>query len=185
MWGYVLPAIFSPDVETYLIISASRMIAFLVAFCFICFQDTTPAARGVVGSACILTGVLVSWCILVGWDKRIHLQPKATEPTIVNPDDGDSSEDENEKYDTVEQVYNVSGRIDNGATEPHSQANSLTQDHREAQNPGSGDGSGQGRISNLSDKLKKPWFSLLNLDLRSKLPKSLRSPDSEVTTVAV
>jgi hypothetical protein len=104
----------------------------------------------------------------------------------MNPDDGDSNEDEDQMHDAVEQVYNVSDCTQNGVTEPHSQANPLTHNHGEVQNPDSGDGLGQGQISSFNDKLKKLWSSLLNLDSRSIFPKSLSpSPDLEMTTVAV
>ncbi|KAJ3552907.1 hypothetical protein NP233_g12767 [Leucocoprinus birnbaumii] len=59
------------------------MIGFLFAFCFLVFQDTTLVTRSVVGVACVITGLAVAWCIWIGWDKTIHLQPEVVEPTMT------------------------------------------------------------------------------------------------------
>ncbi|KAF9440349.1 hypothetical protein P691DRAFT_780107 [Macrolepiota fuliginosa MF-IS2] len=73
------------------------MIAFAVAFCLNCFQDTTPATRGVVGAACLLVTILVIWCIWVGWDKSIHQEPDAIEEMWASPENDMNAVDSGEE----------------------------------------------------------------------------------------
>ncbi|KAF9444237.1 hypothetical protein P691DRAFT_786995 [Macrolepiota fuliginosa MF-IS2] len=74
------------------------MIAFVVAFCLNCFQDTTSVTRGVVGAACLLVAILVGWCVWVGWDKSIHQQPFAMEETWARPEKDMNVVDYGEEY---------------------------------------------------------------------------------------
>jgi hypothetical protein len=51
------------------------IILFLVAFFFICFQDSSAATRIPVGSLCAAVGILVSWCVWTTWERRREEQP--------------------------------------------------------------------------------------------------------------
>jgi len=52
------------------------MISFLIAFCLMCFQDSSSATRGCIGSLCVAVTILVGWCVWTSWEK-----PKEEPPT--------------------------------------------------------------------------------------------------------
>ncbi|KAF8960343.1 hypothetical protein BDZ97DRAFT_2077571 [Flammula alnicola] len=46
------------------------MVAFIAAFCFVCFQGSSTATRTFVGSLCVAVAVLVVWCIYTSWEEK-------------------------------------------------------------------------------------------------------------------
>ncbi|KAF8155641.1 hypothetical protein B0H34DRAFT_808691 [Crassisporium funariophilum] len=57
------------------------MVSFLTAFCFMCFQDSNPSTRALVGSLCTVIVVLIIWCIWTSWEKQPDTD--AVEPVPV------------------------------------------------------------------------------------------------------
>lgn len=46
------------------------MLAFLTAFCFVTFLDSSTFVRLIVGAAWCAIGVLIVWCVLTSWEGR-------------------------------------------------------------------------------------------------------------------
>ena len=77
----------SPIRFTYVVVSPSsfryiqalvhlrdRMVSFLAAFSFLCFQNSNLTTRLLVGIAWVSITVLITWCILTAWEKREESQ---------------------------------------------------------------------------------------------------------------
>ncbi|KAF8960344.1 hypothetical protein BDZ97DRAFT_1922248 [Flammula alnicola] len=45
-------------------------VAFIAAFCFVCFQGSNTGSRSLVGSLCAAVAVLIVWCIYTSWEKK-------------------------------------------------------------------------------------------------------------------
>ncbi|KAF8966551.1 hypothetical protein BDZ97DRAFT_1917374 [Flammula alnicola] len=45
-------------------------VAFIAAFCFVCFQGSSTATRSLVGLLCAAVAVLIVWCIYTSWEKK-------------------------------------------------------------------------------------------------------------------
>jgi len=77
------------------------MLSFLAAFCFMCFQDSSTATRGLVGSPCIAIAVLVGWCVWTSWEKQKEEPPIPVfadeEETVADDSDRKSSSSSDEK----------------------------------------------------------------------------------------
>lgn len=149
------------------------MVAFLVAFCIMCFKNTTRVTQGVVGSAFLLSGFLVGWCIWVGWDKHIHLQPDEPQATIIFTED----EDEENAAKAGDTDVNVT---------------SVQQNQNGPQDPGGGGStSGSSRAAErsrlyqqLNAKWKGLWSGRLNLGSRPNRTGAPITPeDSNATTI--
>ncbi len=158
------------------------MIAFIVAFCCVCFENTTAVTSGIVGSACIVTGSLVGLCIWVGWDKHIHMQPEEPQATITFNDD------ENEKYDeNAEKIGDT-----NVTVVPAQQCqrggspNSGPQGSRGSSISGSSGAAEHRRMYQLNTEWGGLWSGgRLNLASRSRRTGAPTTPDESDTTTIV
>jgi hypothetical protein len=48
---------------------AVRLVTFFLAFFIMCFEYSDIVTRFVVGAVCLLAGILVFWCIWMGWEE--------------------------------------------------------------------------------------------------------------------
>jgi len=106
MWGYVHSVSFKSVVTEIVILF--RMISFLMAFCLMCFQDSSSATRGCVGSLCVAVTILVGWCVWTSWEKpkeESPIPPFADEEQPVADDSDRKSSLGSEKKETRRSLF--------------------------------------------------------------------------------
>jgi Ca2+/Na+ antiporter len=60
--------------------SPFSIVSFLIAFFFMCFQDSSTATRILVGLLCAAVAILVGWCVWTIWERRREEEPIPTFP---------------------------------------------------------------------------------------------------------
>ena len=75
----------------YLFINVS-MVSFLVAFLFLCFEDSNIVTLSLIGSLSGVITVLVAWCIWTSWEKHPVSDAEPSEKLLSFEEDDDSEE---------------------------------------------------------------------------------------------
>lgn len=68
------------------------MVSFLVAFLFLCFQDSSTAIRAVIGSLGVAITVLIVWCIWTSWEKPPDSDAESPEDLLSFERDNESED---------------------------------------------------------------------------------------------
>ena len=57
------------------VLSSDSVVAFLIAFCCLAFQNSTSESRALVGSLSVVISALVVWCIFTYWETQRKEEP--------------------------------------------------------------------------------------------------------------
>lgn len=177
------------------------MIAFVIAFCLMCFQDSNSLTRGVVGAACVLTAIMVGWSIWIGWDKNIHLQPPEIEPTTVLPEKDvtgvDTGEESGDKEAQTSENVATAHHPDQNQTDTRSSTGSVAGSQRRIGSPthdlqihaGAMASSRDQTLEHqrmwdqLNERWKGLWSGQLNLGLHWTKPRTSGEPGAAAVAV--
>ncbi len=94
MWGYVY--LLSDALLSLTVLFFVSVVAFLVAFFCLFFQNSTSESRALVGSLSVVVAALVVWCIVTYWETQPKEEP-SKRPLIQLESQVDDSDADEEK----------------------------------------------------------------------------------------